>query len=60
MPEAVPATLVAVAVLGLWFPNTRGLSLGAIAALTAKFPWIALLAVVLSAAAFYLVRLQQR
>jgi hypothetical protein len=58
LAEGVTAALVAAGVLGLWFPSTRGISVAAVAALTFRFPWLGLLILILSAAAFYLLRIR--
>jgi hypothetical protein len=49
----IAAGLVAAIFIGLWFSTTRGISVLAVAILTAAHPWLAVPIVIGSAAAFY-------
>ena len=53
MAASFTAALVAAAVLGLWFPNTRGISIAATAMLTFAYPWLIVLILLGAGAAFY-------
>ncbi len=60
MVASITAALVAAGVLGMWFSTTRGISIAAIATLVFMFPWLAVLVLIGSAAAFYLFRIHIR
>jgi len=49
---SITAALVTAGVLGLWFASTRILSISAVAVLVFFFPWLVVLVVIGSAAAF--------
>lgn len=54
MTLAITAALVSAGVLGFWFSSTRGIAIVATAVLAFVFPWLAVLVLLGSAAAFYL------
>jgi hypothetical protein len=51
---SVTAALIVTGVVGLWFPSTRVISIGAIALLVFLHPWLVVLVLIGSAAALYL------
>lgn len=53
MVLSITAALITAGVLGLWFSSTRILSITAVAVLAFVFPWLVVLIVIGSAAAFY-------
>lgn len=55
MSHEVTAALVAVGVLGLWFPTTRVFALTAVSVLTFRYPPLGL-AILLASAGFFLFR----
>ena len=52
MVLSITAALITAGVLGLWFASTRILSISAVAVLVFVFPWLVVLIVIGSAAAF--------
>jgi hypothetical protein len=56
---SITAALIAAGVLGLWFSSTRGISIGSMAVLVFIFPWLVVLILVGSAAAFYFFRIRK-
>lgn len=59
MVLSITAALITAGVLGLWFSSTRILSITAVAVLVFVFPWLVVLIVFGSAAAFYIFRLRK-
>lgn len=59
MAASFTAALIAAAVLGLWFPNTRGIAIAAIAMLTLAYPWLVVLILLGAGAAFYFFRIRK-
>jgi hypothetical protein len=57
--EGITAALITAGVLGLWFSSTRGISIAAVAALTFLFPWLGVVVLIGSFAAFYLFRIRK-
>jgi len=55
----ITAALVTAGVLGLWFSSTRVLSISAVAILAFVFPWLVVLVLCGSAAAFYIFRIRR-
>jgi hypothetical protein len=51
--ESITAALIAAAVLGMWFSATRWISISAMALLCFLYPWLGVLVLIGSAAAFY-------
>ena len=51
--------VTAVAVLGFWFSSTRAVALAATGILAAIFPWLAVLILIGSAAAFFVFRISK-
>ena len=60
MAEGITAALITAGVLGLWFSTTRAISVAAVAALTFMFPWLGLVILIGSAAAFYVFRIRNQ
>jgi len=56
---SVTAALIVAGVVGLWFPSTRVISIGAIALLVFLYPWLVVLVLTGSATAFYLFRIRK-
>jgi len=56
---SVTAALIVAGVVGLWFPSTRVISIGAIALLVFLHPWLVVLVLFGSATAFYLFRIRK-
>jgi hypothetical protein len=56
----ITAALIAAAVLGMWFTSTRVLSITSVAILVFIFPWLVVLVLIGSAAAFYVFRLKPK
>ena len=52
MVESITAALIAAAVLGMWFSATRWISISAMALLCFLYPWLGVLVLIGSAAAF--------
>lgn len=59
MAVSVTAALIVAAVVGLWFPSTRVISVGAIALLVFLHPWLVVLVLIGSATSFYLFRIRK-
>lgn len=59
MSVSVSAALIVAGVVGLWFSTTRVISIGAIALLVFLHPWLVVLVLCGSAAAFYLFRIRK-
>ena len=59
MVASITAALVVAAVMGLWFSTTRGISIAATAVLVFMFPWLAVLILIGSAAAFFVFRISK-
>ncbi len=59
MVAGITAALVTAGVLGLWFSSTRVLSISAVAILAFVFPWLVVLVLCGSAAAFYIFRIRR-
>ena len=59
MVLSITAALITAGVLGLWFSSTRILSITAVAILAFVFPWLVVLILIGSAAAFYIFRLRK-
>ncbi len=59
MVAGITAALVTAGVLGLWFSSTRVLSISAVAILAFVFPWLVVLVLLGSAAAFYIFRIRR-
>lgn len=59
MVLSITAALITAGVLGLWFSSTRILSITAVAILAFGFPWLVVLILIGSAAAFYIFRLRK-
>ena len=59
MAVSSTAALAVTAVVGLWFPSTRVISVGAIALLVFLHPWLVMLVLFGSATAFYLFRIRK-
>lgn len=59
MAVSVTAALIVAGVVGLWFPSTRVISIGAIALLVFLHPWLVVLVLFGSATAFYLFRIRK-
>lgn len=59
MVASITGALVVAAVMGLWFSSTRVISIGAIALLVFLHPWLVVLILIGSAAAFYLFRIRK-
>lgn len=59
MAQAVPAALITVVVLGLWFSTTRGIAIVAVAIMAAAKPWLAVPIVIGSVTAFYFFRIRK-
>jgi hypothetical protein len=55
----ITAALIAAAVLGMWFTSTRVLSITSVAILVFIFPWLVVLVLIGSAAAFYVFRIRK-
>jgi hypothetical protein len=56
---SVTAALIVAGVVGLWFPSTRVISIGAIALLVFLHPWLVVLVLIGSATAFFLFRIRK-
>jgi hypothetical protein len=56
---SVTAALIVAGVVGMWFPSTRVISIGAIALLVFLHPWLVVLVLTGSAAAFFLFRIRK-
>jgi hypothetical protein len=56
----ITAALIAAGVLGMWFSSTRVLSITSVAILVFIFPWLVVLVLIGSAAAFYVFRLKPK
>ena len=59
MVLSITAALITAGVLGLWFSSTRILSIAAVAVLAFIFPWLVVLILIGSAAAFYIFRIRK-
>ena len=59
MVSSITAALITAGVLGLWFASTRILSLTAVAVLVFIFPWLVVLILIGSVAAFYFFRIRK-
>ncbi len=59
MAAGLVAALITAGVLGMWFSTTRVVAIGAIAALTFIFPWLGVLVLAASIAAFWLFRFRK-
>ncbi len=59
MAVSVTAALIVAGVVGMWFPSTRVISIGAIALLVFLHPWLVVLVLAGSATAFYLFRIHK-
>jgi len=56
---SITAALIAAAVLGMWFPTTRWISISATALLCFVYPWLALFIFTATAWAFYFFRIRK-
>ena len=59
MAAGLVAALITAGVLGMWFSTTRVVAITAIAALTFIFPWLGVLVLATSIAAFWLFRFRK-
>nr|WP_315491059.1 hypothetical protein [uncultured Rhodoferax sp.] len=59
MAASFTAALIAAAVLGVWFTNTRSLAIGAVAILTFVHPWLIVFILLGAGAAFYFFRIRK-
>lgn len=59
MAVSVTAALIVTGVVGIWFSTTRVISIGAIALLVFLHPWLVVLVLTGSAAAFFLFRIRK-
>lgn len=59
MVASTTAALICAAALGLWFANTRAISIAAAALLTWAHPWLILPILIGSVAAFYILRISK-
>ncbi len=59
MAISVTASLTVAGVVGMWFPNTRVISVGALALLVFLHPWLAFVVIAVAAAAFYFLRIRK-
>lgn len=59
MVAGITAALITAGVLGLWFSSTRVLSISAVAILAFVFPWLVVLVLLGSVAAFYIFRIRR-
>lgn len=59
MAVSVTASLIVAGVVGMWFPNTRVISVGALALLVFLHPWLAFVVLAATATAFYLLRIRK-
>jgi hypothetical protein len=55
----IVAALATATGLGLWFTSTRPIAILSVAALAYAFPWLAVLILMGSATAFYLLRIRK-
>ncbi len=59
MAISIVCALIVVVAMGLWFSTTRAIAIIALAALAFIAPWLAVVILIGSAAAFYLFRIRK-